>query len=85
MYYTVNTSLVNLNSPIKTTDLPMYSRLVEDDVPAIVYLAKAIIENALILPEDSIRELKHAGLLEGLFEHGGLMSLINPPKYLLDI
>ena len=60
----INTSLINPNSPIKPTDLPMYSRMVKFGHPTISSLARAIELELLILPEDSIRELKHDGLLK---------------------
>ena len=64
LYSTINTSLINPNPPIKITDLPLYARLVKYRHPTISDLADAIEVNLLLLPEDSIRELKHAGLLK---------------------
>ena len=61
------TSLIYLNLPTKSTDLATRSRFVEHFRIAIIN-ADIFIEKSsrdpLILPDDSIQELKHAGLLQ---------------------
>ena len=49
---------------MKSTDLPIYSRLAALGYVTIRNLTRAIEENELVLPADSIKELKHAGLLK---------------------
>jgi hypothetical protein len=62
----INTFLIHLNSPAQTPDSHSHS-LLEDHFAAIIedihFVANRSSEDSLILPEDFIEELKHAGLL----------------------
>jgi len=62
----INTSRIHLNSLIKTTDLIPHSRLVDHFATGIQNIQNIINKpfgDSLILPDDSIKELKLAGLL----------------------
>jgi len=67
LHYYINTSLARLISPTKTPDFLPDSRLTSHFITAVIdnplFLINKSIEVSLILPEDFIEELKHAGLL----------------------
>jgi len=67
MYNSIKTSLTHLNSPAKITDVLITDRL----APSMrIYIQKfrvdtsQVVGNALILPYDSIKELRGAGLIQ---------------------
>jgi len=67
MYYSIITFLTHLNSPSKNPDFVSNSRSMwhfEIAIQRTNFVTNKSSEDSLILPEDFIEELKHAGLLQ---------------------